>query len=100
MVKWTAHAKLQVRHIHDYIAQDSVLYAKRVSEELVKKTTGLDELPRKGRKVPELNDDAVRELALYSYRILYEIKSDNLIEVLAVIHKRQHLEAEEMPRDL
>jgi len=39
-------------------------------------------------------------LALYSYRILYEIKSDNLIEVLAVIHKRQHLEAEEMPRDL
>ena len=100
MVKWAAHAKLQVRHIHDHIAQDSVLYAKRVSEELVKKTTGLDELPRKGRKVPELNDDAVRELALYSYRILYEIKSDNLIEVLAVIHKRQHLEAEEMPRDL
>ncbi|RLA17887.1 MAG: type II toxin-antitoxin system RelE/ParE family toxin [Gammaproteobacteria bacterium] len=100
MVKWTAHAKLQVRHIHDHIAQDSVLYAKRVSEELVKKTTGLDELPRKGRKVPELNEDALRELALYSYRILYEIKSDDLIEVLAVIHKRQHLEAEEMPRDL
>jgi len=54
MVKWTAHAKSQVRHIHDYIAQDSLLYAKRVSEELVKKTIGLDELPRKGRKVPEL----------------------------------------------
>ncbi|MGK0170328.1 MAG: plasmid stabilization system protein ParE [Gammaproteobacteria bacterium] len=40
----------------------------------------------------------VRELGLYSYRILYEIKSDELIEVLAVIHKRQHLEAEEIPR--
>ncbi len=99
MVKWTAHAKAQVRHIHDYIAQDSPLYARRVSEELVKKTIGLDELPRKGRKVSELNEDAVRELGLYSYRILYEIKSDTLIEVLAVIHKRQHLEAEEIPRD-
>ena len=99
MVKWTAHAKSQVRHIHDYIAQDSALYARRVSEELVKKTIGLDELPRKGRKVPELNEDAVRELSLYSYRILYEIKSDDFIEVLAVIHKRQHLEAEEVPRD-
>ncbi len=22
MVKWTAHAKAQVRHIHDYIAQE------------------------------------------------------------------------------
>ena len=99
MVKWTDHAKSQVRHIHDYIAQDSPLYARRVSEALVKKTIGLDELPRKGKKVPELNVDAVRELGLYSYRILYEIKSDNLVEVLAVIHKRQHLEPEEIPRE-
>jgi len=99
MVKWTDHAKSQVRHIHDYIAQDSLLYARRVSKELVKKTIGLDALPRKGRKVPELNVDAVRELGLYSYRILYEIKSDDLIEVLAVIHKRQHLEAEEILRE-
>ena len=75
------------------------MYAKRVSEELVRKTLGLDELPRQGRMVPELNEDAVRELSLYSYRILYEIKSDDDIEVLAVIHKRRHLEAEEMPRD-
>ena len=99
MVKWTRHAKRQLRHIHDYIAQDSPLYARRVSEVLVKKTIGLDELPRKGRRVPELNEDAVRELELYSYRILYEIKSDGLIEVLAVIHKRRHVEPEEIPRD-
>jgi plasmid stabilization system protein ParE len=98
MVKWTAHAKGQLRHIHDYIAQDSPLYARRVSEELVQKTIGLNALPRKGRKVPELNEDAVRELGLYSYRILYEIKSDNLVEVLAVIHKRRHLEPEDIPR--
>ena len=99
MVKWTRHAKRQLRHIHDYIAQDSPLYARRVSEELVKKTIGLDELPRKGRMVPELSENAVRELGLYSYRILYEIKSYDLIEVLAVIHKRQHVEAEDLPRD-
>ena len=99
MVKWTRHAKRQLRHIHDYIAQDSSLYARRVSEALVTKTIGLDELPRKGHKVPELNEDAVRELGLYSYRILYEIKSDDLIEVLAVIHKRQHVEPDEIPRD-
>lgn len=98
MVKWTKHAKRQLRHIHDYIAQDSPMYARRVSEELVKRTIGLDELPRKGPKVAELNEDAVRELGLYSYRILYEIKSDDLIEVLAVIHKRQHVEPEGIPR--
>lgn len=99
MVKWTWHAKRQLRHIHDYIAQDSPIYAKRVSEELVRKTLILDALPRQGRIVPELNEDAVRELGLYSYRILYAIKPDDLIEVLAVIHKRRHLEAEDVPRD-
>lgn len=96
MVKWTVHAKAQLRRIHDYIAQDSPFYAKRVVEDLIQKTIGLDEFPRKGRIVPELNEDAVRELALYSYRILYEIKP-NLIKVLAIIHKRRHLEPEDIP---
>jgi addiction module RelE/StbE family toxin len=98
MVKWTRHAKRQLRHIHDYIAQDSPLYARRVTEALVRRTIGLNELPRQGRIVPELNEDAVRELGLYSYRILYEIASDDLIQVLAVIHRRRHLEAEDVPR--
>lgn len=99
MVTWTAHAKAQLRHIHTYIAQDSSLYAKYVSGAIVQKTIGLDELPRKGRKVPELNEDTVRELGIYSYRILYEIESDRFIDVLAVIHKRQHVEPEDIPRE-
>ena len=94
MVKWTGHAKAQLRHIHDYIAQDSPFYAKRVSEELVKKTQCLDELPRIGRVVPELNEETIRELSIYSYRILYEIKPTH-ISVLAVIHKRRDLQPDE-----
>ena len=97
MVKWTAHALTQVRHIHDYIAQDSAVYAKRVSDAMARKTIGLDELPHKGRKVPELDDDNVRELALYSYRVIYEIKTAH-IENLAVIHKRWNLRSGETPR--
>ena len=100
MVKWTAHAKAQLRHIHNHIAQDSPRYARRVTEGLVQKTTGLDELPRKGKRVSELNDEAVRELPMHSYRILYEIKPDKLIEVLAVIHKRRDLQPGDVPRDL
>ena len=98
MVKWTDHALAQLRHIHDYIAQDSPLYARRVSEALVSKTIGLDELPRLGRMVQELNEDTVREIPLYSYRILYEIKPSH-IEVLAVIHKRRDLQPDEIPRE-
>jgi len=98
MVRWTDHALAQLRHIHDYIAQDSPFYAKRVAQALVAKTLGLDELPQQGRKVPELNDEAVRELPLYSYRILYEIRPTQ-IDVLAVIHKRRDLQPEEIPRE-
>lgn len=98
MVKWTDHALAQLRHIHDYIAQDSPLYAKRVTEALVTKTIGLDELPHLGCTVPELSDETVRELSLYSYRILYEIKTTH-IEVLAVIHKRRDLQPDEILRE-
>ena len=45
MVKWSRHALSQLRHIHNYIALDSPLYAKRVSDALVRKTLNLDEQP-------------------------------------------------------
>ncbi|OHX35519.1 MULTISPECIES: type II toxin-antitoxin system RelE/ParE family toxin [unclassified Methylomonas] len=84
--------------MHDYIAQDSPIYAKRVAEALVAKALDLDQLPRIGRIVPELSDEAVRELSLYSYPILYEIKPSH-IEVLAVIHKRRDLRTDEILRE-
>ena len=60
---------------------------------------GLDELPRKGKKVPELNEDSVRELSLYTYRILYEIMPDG-VALLAVIHRRRDLLATEVHREI
>lgn len=98
MVKWTAHAKVQLRHIYNYIANDSSIYAERVSEALVQRTIDLDKLRGKGKIVSEIGEDSIRELSLYSYRIIYEIKSDEQIHVLAVIHKRQHLETDDIPR--
>lgn len=95
MVRWTAHAKAQLRHIHCYIADDSPLYAKRVTETIVRKTVGLDELPYQGRKVPELNEENIRELAIYSYRIIYEVKAD-AVEILAVIHKRRDFSGDDL----
>lgn len=58
----------------------------------------LEQMPRIGRKVAELNEDAVREIGVYSYRILYELKNDGNIDVLAVIHKSRHLEVDDISR--
>lgn len=44
--------------------------------------------------MPELNNSEVRERFLYSYRLIYELKG-NEIHVLAVIHGKRLLEAVE-----
>jgi toxin ParE1/3/4 len=38
VVRWTKPAKLDLKQIHDYIARDSKLYAKKVSLEIVEKS--------------------------------------------------------------
>ena len=93
MVIWSKTAKIDLRSIHNYIAHDSHFYAKKVTSDIAAKTDILDELPRMGRMVPETNNENIREFSLYSYRILYEIKDQDIF-VLAVIHKRQQLQQE------
>ena len=92
MVIWSEPAKADLRSIHDFIARDSRHYAKKVAQDIRKKTDVLNDLPKLGKKVPELSDDAVRELSMHSYRIIYEIKSQDAF-VLAVVHKRRDLKA-------
>ncbi|MGH8654359.1 MAG: type II toxin-antitoxin system RelE/ParE family toxin [Gammaproteobacteria bacterium] len=97
MVIWSKPAKTDLRSIHDFIAHDSRYYAKKVTQDIAAKTDILNELPRIGRVVPELGNENIRELSLYSYRILYEIK-DHDVFVLAVIHKRRDLQPEMIER--
>jgi toxin ParE1/3/4 len=98
MVNWSDHALIQLRHIHAYIAQTSPIYAKKVSGTLVEKTLALNDLPYLGRIVPELGEESIRELSVYSYRLIYEIKNTH-IDILAIIHKRRDLKASEIPRE-
>jgi toxin ParE1/3/4 len=39
----------------------------------------------RGRVVPELGDDLVRELFVKSYRLIYEIRADKVV-ILAFLH--------------
>ena len=88
MVEWTDPAKQDLKAIHDYIARDSTFYAKKVSLEIVEKSEKLNILPEIGRVVPEIGDPRIRELIIYSYRLVYEIFPDK-IEILALIHGKR-----------
>lgn len=88
MVIWSGPAKEDLKNIYDYIAGDSKYYAIKVSQEFIEKSEQLAELPQRGRIVPEIEDPNIRELIIYSYRLIYEI-SPNRIEILAIIHGKQ-----------
>lgn len=66
-----------------------------MAQEIREKADTLKELPKSGRKVPELDEEQVREVSLYSYRIIYEIKDQDIF-VLAIVHKRRDVKGEDM----
>jgi toxin ParE1/3/4 len=88
VVIWAEPAKTDLRAVHDFIASDSKYYAKKVVRDIVERTNLLEEYPRIGRKVPEIDDENIREIFAYSYRILYEIKSDK-VYVIGIIHGKR-----------
>ena len=88
MVVWSEPAKEDLKKIFDYIAADSKYYAIKVSQEFVEKSEQLEKLPMIGRIVPELEESNIRELIIYSYRLIYEI-SNKRIEILTIMHGKQ-----------
>ncbi|MBU1932076.1 type II toxin-antitoxin system RelE/ParE family toxin [Patescibacteria group bacterium] len=85
---WSIPARNDLRQIYEYIAKDSRYYATNVVENIVSKAENLEEFPEIGRVVPEIGDENVRELIIYSYRLIYEIVP-NGVQVLAIIHGRR-----------
>lgn len=83
--------------VHQYIAHDSKRYAKRVIQDITDKVKTLTDLPRLGRVVPEIGEENVREIGMYSYRIMYEVMRDT-ITIHGVIHKRRHFKPDELQR--
>lgn len=88
MVIWSMPARNDLKQIYDYIAKDSIYYATNVVENVVSKAENLDEFPEIGRVVPEIGDKNVRELIIYSYRLIYELVSND-VQILAIIHGKR-----------
>lgn len=77
MVIWTRPALADLKAIHDFIAKDYTHYAKKVAQTLREKADVLNRLPNIGRMVPEVNEAHIRELRIYSYRVMYEVMADH-----------------------
>ena len=89
-VTWSRRAVQDLEAIAEYIDTDSPVYARIVVKKIANQTQALAKFPKLGHKVPEFNDENVRELLAYSYRIIYHIQEEGVL-VSAVIHGRRNL---------
>ena len=93
-VIWSNRAATDFEHIIEYIAKDNPSNAMQVFKKIRDKASGLYRFPERGRIVPELQDQGVRqyrELIIAPWRIVYRI-SERSVCVLSVLDSRQNIE--------
>ena len=84
-IRWTEKASSDALGIFDYIADQSPAYAESVYERILERPIQLTVHPKSGSVVSEFGRDDIRELFVYSFRLIYRIAGDE-IRVLTVIH--------------
>ena len=87
-VIWAYAAEEDLEAAASYIHRDSPVYAASFVDRALEAGRSLNEFAKRGRIVPELRDNSIREIFIYSYRFVYRIKDDR-ISILALIHGRR-----------
>lgn len=89
-VVWSYTATADLEAIADYIARDSSFYAAVFVREILEASRSLSEFSERGRVVPELGNQSIRELLVREYRLVYTIKESNVV-ILGLIHGKRDL---------
>ncbi len=89
-IEWTEPARLDLKSIRDYIRRDSEYYANRLVERIIEAVESLEKFPEVGRSVPEAEEENIRELLFYNYRIMYRVETERIL-ILTIIHGARDL---------
>lgn len=86
-LKWTFKAVSDLELIYDYIAADSLWYARIQVERLYKSVEHLKTFPESGRHLQEFPQRTYREIITGAYRCIYrhDAPSDTVF-ILTVVH--------------
>jgi toxin ParE1/3/4 len=87
-VVWSPSALEDIEAIASYISRDSISYAGAVVRKIINSTRSLESFPFAGRVVPEFDQENLREVFAYSYRIAYRIEGKT-VTIAAVIHGKR-----------
>jgi toxin ParE1/3/4 len=93
-VRWSEAAGEDLWSIVEFIARDRPSTADEVLLRIQKRAESLRHTPEKGRRVPELERQGVREyreLVISVWRLFYKV-TPSTIEILALFDSRRNLE--------
>lgn len=94
---WTKEALLRLKEIDEYISRDNPPASVEFVDRLISVAETLVDYPKKGRVVPELSLENIRELLFKNYRIVYLVKRSS-VEILTVFEGHQLLKKEEFKK--
>jgi toxin ParE1/3/4 len=91
-VHWAESALDDLKELLDFVRKDSPAYAKQLGARLARATRSLASFPRLGPIVPEIQEDAIREIWVRPYRVIYVIRGDDC-HIVAIAHASRDLPA-------
>jgi toxin ParE1/3/4 len=83
---WTPQAREDLNEILDYLEKISPKYAADFDEKIHTIIYTLKDHPFMGRMIPEIKDERLREKIVGKYRLMYFLKDDEWIHILALYH--------------
>ena len=89
-VVWTKRASDDLYQVFDTLSSYSNIRAETVVEAIIDQAFHLEQFPRMGRVVPEVNIDSIREIIVHQYRVIYLVNAQG-VEILAVRHSSKPL---------
>ncbi|MBA4407208.1 plasmid stabilization protein [bacterium] len=87
---WTKEALLRLQEIEGYISRDNPIVAIQFVDKLISLAETIIDNLEKGRTVPELSIENIRELLHRNYRIVYLAKKSS-VDILTVFEGHQLL---------
>ena len=83
-VHWTDNAVDHLVNIYEYISLNSPTYARRMVDQITRRSEQIGDQPYSGRMVPEYETEDIRELIEKPYRIIYRVKQDQIDAILGI----------------
>ena len=97
-VIWSAQAASALDEAIGYVSGDSPSAAIQLLEAALDAASSLAQLSERGRIVPEVGSPTIRELFVFKYRLMYEIRPDK-IAVIAFVHGAKDFTGWQLDRD-